>query len=277
MDNVYKAILPLYRELHGYVRHRLTQHYGPEVVPPNGNIPMHLLGNMWGQQWDEVMELFTPYPNKPFVDVTAEMKKQGYTVKKMFELGDDFFKSLGMKPLPDTFWSRSVLEKPQDRTIVCHASAWDMYQDSDVRIKMCTEVDTHYLYVVHHELGHIQYYLLYENQPTAFRGAANPGFHEAVGDVIALSVASAKHLNAIGLSPVGEMDEESRINELFKTVSYFEYLTRYSVVSDLIFTQFKLKRKHFADLTNILSKYGVNWFLSFSARTPNERFYMLGR
>ncbi|XP_061387294.1 angiotensin-converting enzyme-related protein-like [Musca vetustissima] len=217
LDSVYQAILPLYRELHGYVRQRLSQHYGKEVVSPNGNLPMHLLGNMWGQQWDEIIDLLKPYPNKEFVDVTSEMKKQKYTVEKLFELGDEFFKSLGMSALPQSFWNLSVIEKPADRTIVCHASAWDFFQDSDVRIKMCTEVDTHYLYVVHHELGHIQYYLQYEKQPTVFRGAPNPGFHEAVGDVIALSVSSAKHLNTIGLSPETELDEESRINELFRT------------------------------------------------------------
>ena len=217
LDEVYKAILPLYQDIHGYVRYRLRQHYGDEIVPERGNIPMHLLGNMWAQQWDDVIELFTPYPEKPFVDVTSELQRQHYTIGKMFQLGDEFFKSLGMIPLPDSFWKLSILERPSDVQIVCHASAWDLYQDSDVRIKMCTEVNMHYLYVVHHELGHIQYYLQYEHQPTAFRSDPNPGFHEAVGDVIALSVSSPRHLHRIGLSPVGQLDEKSRINELFKT------------------------------------------------------------
>lgn len=209
-------MLPFYRQIHGYVRYRLRQHYGPEVVPAEGNIPMHLLGNMWGQSWNEVIDLFTPYPERPFVDVTSEMERQAYSVQKLFELGDQFFQSLGMRALPTTFWNRSVLTRPADREVVCHASAWDFYQDSDVRIKMCTEVNTHYLYVVHHELGHIQYYLQYEQQPAVYRGAPNPGFHEAVGDVIALSVMSAKHLQSINLTSNGTLDEESRINELFK-------------------------------------------------------------
>ncbi|XP_011181187.2 angiotensin-converting enzyme-related protein [Zeugodacus cucurbitae] len=216
LDKVYKAILPLYREIHGYVRYRLRQYYGDGIVSENGNIPMHLLGNMWGQQWDNALPLFTPFPEKPFVDVTSEMQRQNYTVRKLFELGDQFFKSLGMRELPQSFWDLSVLTRPTDREIVCHASAWDFYQDSDVRIKMCTDVNTHYLYVVHHELGHIQYYLQYEHQPTVYRAAPNPGFHEAVGDVIALSVSTPKHLQSIGLSNVGKLDEESRINELFK-------------------------------------------------------------
>ncbi|XP_037927248.1 angiotensin-converting enzyme-related protein [Teleopsis dalmanni] len=217
LDAAYKAILPLYRAIHAYVRHRLNEHYGNVTVPDNGNIPMHLLGNMWAQNWDEAMELYTPYPEVPFLDVTSEMEKQNYTVEKMFQLGDEFFKSLNMRPLPESFWNLSVLKRPTDRPIVCHASAWDMLQDSDVRIKMCTEVDTHYLYVVHHELGHIQYYLQYENQPVAYRSSANPGFHEAVGDVIALSVSTPKHLKTIGLSPTGQLDAKRRINELFKT------------------------------------------------------------
>ncbi|EDW12345.1 angiotensin-converting enzyme-related protein [Drosophila mojavensis] len=216
LDATYKALLPFYRQIHGYVRYRLRQHYGPEVVPAEGNIPMHLLGNMWGQSWNEVIDLFTPYPERPFVDVTSEMERQAYSVQKLFELGDQFFQSLGMRALPTTFWNRSVLTRPADREVVCHASAWDFYQDSDVRIKMCTEVNTHYLYVVHHELGHIQYYLQYEQQPAVYRGAPNPGFHEAVGDVIALSVMSAKHLQSINLTSNGTLDEESRINELFK-------------------------------------------------------------
>ncbi|XP_030380441.1 angiotensin-converting enzyme-related protein [Scaptodrosophila lebanonensis] len=216
LDATYRALLPFYRQIHGYVRYRLRQHYGSEVVPAEGNIPMHLLGNMWAQSWNEVIELYTPYPEREFVDVQAEMERQEYGVRKLFELGDEFFQSLGMRALPPTFWNLSLLTRPEDREVVCHASAWDLYQDSDVRIKMCTEVSTHYLYVVHHELGHIQYYLQYEEQPAIFRDAPNPGFHEAVGDVVALSVMSAKHLKSIGLIPSGRLDERSRINELFK-------------------------------------------------------------
>ncbi|ALC38278.1 Acer [Drosophila busckii] len=216
LDTTFKALLPFYRQIHGYVRYRLREHYGADVVPAEGNIPMHLLGNMWGQSWNEVMDLFTPYPEKPFLEVTSEMDRQQYSVRKLFELGDQFFQSLGMRALPQSFWNRSVLTRPTDREVVCHASAWDFYQDSDVRIKMCSEVNTHYLYVVHHELGHIQYYLQYEQQPAVFRGAPNPGFHEAVGDVIALSAMSTKHLKAIDLTSTARLDEKSRINELFK-------------------------------------------------------------
>lgn len=222
--------MPLYEKVHAYVRYRLHEFYGNDTVPLNGNIPIHLLGNMWGQQWNEIFDLVAPYPNvTDFANVTQAMNDLGYTPLKIFELGNDFFKSLGMKELPESFWNLSMLERPTDRDVVCHASAWDFFtvtnkseaasnnSSADVRVKMCTEVDAHYLYVVHHELGHIQYYLQYSDQPTAFRGAPNPGFHEAVGDVIALSVGSPRHLHALGLSPVAELTAEQRINELFKT------------------------------------------------------------
>ncbi|XP_055848350.1 angiotensin-converting enzyme-related protein-like [Episyrphus balteatus] len=216
LDRVYELILPFYKELHGYVRYKLREHYGNKVVAERGNIPMHLLGNMWGQSWEEVVDLFTPYPEKPYVDVTSEMVRQGLTPVKIFQLGDEFFQSLNMTKLPEIFWKESVLERPTDREVVCHASAWDLYETDDVRIKQCTEVTTRYLYIAHHELGHIQYYLQYQHQPIPFRQAPNPGFHEAVGDVIALSVATPKHLAKIGLIKSGELDEKSRINELFK-------------------------------------------------------------
>lgn len=216
LDRVYDLVLPFYRELHGYVRYKLREHYGNKIVSERGNIPMHLLGNMWGQSWEEVSELFTPYPEKPYVDVTSEMVKQGLTPVKIFQLGDEFFQSLNMTKLPDLFWKESVLEKPTDREIICHASAWDFMGQDDVRIKQCTEVTTRYLYIAHHELGHIQYYLQYQHQVPPFRQAPNPGFHEAVGDAIALSVLTPKHLAKIGLMKSGELDEKSRINELFK-------------------------------------------------------------
>lgn len=218
IDKIYNEILPFYKELHAYVRYRLKEKYGAEKFTENGNIPIHLLGNLWAQQWHEVIDLINPYPDTPFIEVTDEMVKQGYTQEKIFRMGDDFFQSLNMTKLPESFWTKSVLKKPDDpnRQIVCHASAWDFFKKDDVRIKQCTEITQAHLYIAHHELGHIQYYLQYQDQHAVFRGAPNPGFHEAVGDTIALSVSSPKHLKKIGLIKNGELDEKSRINELFK-------------------------------------------------------------
>lgn len=153
----------------------------------------------------------------PVLDVTDEMVRQNYTPTKMFEMGDEFFQSLNMTKLPAEFWAHSIIEKPTDgRDLVCHASAWDFYKHNDVRIKQCTRVSMDQLFTVHHELGHIQYYLQYQHQPVVYRGGANPGFHEAVGDVLALSVATPKHLQRIGLLHDYVEDERAIINQLFR-------------------------------------------------------------
>ncbi len=156
-----------------------------------GPIPAHLLGNMWAQSWNNLGSILTPYPNKPTLDVTDEMKKQGWTATKMFEMTDQFYQSMGMPPMPKTFWKNSILEKPDDgRELTCHASAWDFYNAKDFRIKQCTRVNQEDFFTVNHEMGHIQYYLAYKNQSYLYRAGANPGFHEAVADVTA--VASGK-------------------------------------------------------------------------------------
>ena len=200
-----------------YVRYKLNKVYGDDVVNITQPIPMHLLGNMWGQQWNTVAELVVPYPDKQTLDVTEEMLRQNYTQLKMFQMGDEFFTSLNMTKLPESFWKNSIIEKPNDgRELICHASAWDFIVENNVRIKQCTRVDMDNFIIVHHELGHIQYYLQYQNQSIAFRGGANPGFHEAVGDVLALSVATPKHLEKIGLLKNFTYDKESQLNQFVR-------------------------------------------------------------
>ncbi|XP_073823622.1 angiotensin converting enzyme [Musca autumnalis] len=218
LEAIFEDIKPLYEQVHGYVRHRLNQYYGDEVVSKTGPLPMHLLGNMWAQQWSAIADIVSPFPNKPLVDVSDEMVAQGYTPLKMFEMGDGFFQSMGLKKLPQDFWDKSILEKPDDgRDLVCHASAWDFYKTDDVRIKQCTRVTQDQFFTVHHELGHIQYFLQYQHQPFIYRTGANPGFHEAVGDVLSLSVSTPKHLERVGLLKNYVSDEEARINQLFLT------------------------------------------------------------
>ncbi|XP_037709242.1 angiotensin-converting enzyme [Drosophila subpulchrella] len=216
LEDIFAEIRPLYLQIHGYVRYRLRKHYGDSVVSETGPIPMHLLGNMWAQQWSEIAEIVSPFPEKPTVDISHEMQKQGYTALKMFQIADDFFTSMNLTKLPQSYWDKSIIEKPTDgRDIVCHASAWDFYLIDDVRSKQCTLVLQDQLFTIHHELGHIQYFLQYQHQPFVYRTGANPGFHEAVGDVLALSVSTPKHLEKIGLLKNYVRDEESRINQLF--------------------------------------------------------------
>uniref|UniRef100_A0A2M4AJS0 Angiotensin-converting enzyme n=2 Tax=Anopheles triannulatus TaxID=58253 RepID=A0A2M4AJS0_9DIPT len=217
VDDVINQIRPLYEQLHAYVRYRLRQKYGDKVVSPTGPIPMHLLGNLWAQTWDNIADFTTPFPEKKLLDVTDEMVRQGYTARRMFEMGDDFFVSLNMTRLPQTFWDKSILEKPTDgRELVCHASAWDFFATDDVRIKQCTRVNMREFFVVHHELGHIQYYLQYQHQPIEYRRGANPGFHEAVGDVLSLSVSTPKHLRRVGLLNDYVEDEQVKINQFYR-------------------------------------------------------------
>lgn len=94
----------------------------------------------------------------------------------MFQMSEDFFTSLGLLPTPPEFWSGSIIEKPADREIVCHASAWDFCNGKDFRIKQCTKVTMEDFIVVHHEMGHIQYYLQYKHLPLVYRDGANSGF-----------------------------------------------------------------------------------------------------
>ncbi|CAB3376655.1 Hypothetical predicted protein [Cloeon dipterum] len=213
---------PLYQQLHAYVRRHLRLKYGEEVVKAKGPIPAHLLGNMWAQTWGNIVDFMLPYPERQSTDVTPNMIKQGYTPLKMFKLSEEFFVSLNLSAMPESFWEKSILEKPTDgRDMVCHASAWDFCDSMDVRIKQCTVVNQKDLNTAHHEMGHVQYFLQYKHQPNIFQRGANSGFHEAVGDVLALSVSTPKHLRAIGLleESASEADKdaerEATINYLF--------------------------------------------------------------
>ncbi|XP_075701161.1 angiotensin-converting enzyme isoform X2 [Rhinoderma darwinii] len=214
VERLYHELQPLYHKLHAYVRRALYKKYGDKKINLKGPIPAHLLGNMWAQSWSNIYDLVVPYPNAAQVDATPAMIAKNWNAKKMFEESDHFFQSLGLLPMPAEFWSKSMIEKPSNRDVVCHASAWDFYNRKDFRIKQCTVVNMDDLITVHHEMGHVQYFLQYKDQPVTFREGANPGFHEAIGDVLALSVSTPKHLHTIGLLETLEDNTESDINYL---------------------------------------------------------------
>uniref|UniRef100_A0A8C6M1L5 Angiotensin-converting enzyme n=1 Tax=Nothobranchius furzeri TaxID=105023 RepID=A0A8C6M1L5_NOTFU len=216
IEKLYRTIEPLYLNLHAFVRRKLYNFYGPRYINLKGPIPAHLLGNMWAQTWNNIFDMMVPFPDKPNVDVTAEMVKQGYNATHMFRVAEEFFTSLDLAEMPKEFWEGSMLVKPEDREVVCHASAWDFYNRKDFRIKQCTTVTMEQLFTVHHEMGHIQYYLQYKDQPVGFRDGANPGFHEAIGDVLSLSVSTPKHLHKINLLESATSDEETDLNFLLK-------------------------------------------------------------
>jgi len=214
VNRLWEEMKPLYQQVHAYVRRKLRNIHGADKIGPRSPLPAHLLGNMWAQSWSQKLDLLTPYPGKETLDVSDEMVKQGYTAKKMFDLSEKFFVSLNLTKMPQEFWDHSIIEKPKDREIVCHASAWDFCNHKDFRIKQCTSVTMDDLITVHHEMGHIQYYLQYNDQPYVYRTGANPGFHEAVGDVLALSVSTPKHLHKIGLLKTLQQDAEADLNFL---------------------------------------------------------------
>ena len=197
LDRLWEQVRPLYLSLHAYVRMKLRAKYG-DVVPAKGPIPAHLLGNLWAQEWNNIYPLVAPPAGDPGYDLTAILKQRNTSAVQMTQTGERFFTSLGFAPLPKTFYERSLLVKPRDREVVCHASAWDVDLEEDLRIKMCIDPTAEDFTTIHHELGHNFYQRAYRKQPAIFRDSANDGFHEAIGDAIALSV-TPEYLVRIGL------------------------------------------------------------------------------
>ncbi|NNK33882.1 MAG: M2 family metallopeptidase [Xanthomonadales bacterium] len=188
LDGVWGQVAPLYEALHCHVRASLSEHYGADTVPPDGPIPAHLLGNMWAQTWDNIFDLVAPPATGAAYDLTGILEERGFDAIRMVETGEAFFSSLGFEELPATFWERSLFVKPRDREVVCHASAWDIDEQDDLRIKMCIEVNAEDFKTIHHELGHNYYQRAYKDQSYLHRNSANDGFHEAVGDTLSLSI-----------------------------------------------------------------------------------------
>jgi peptidyl-dipeptidase A len=198
VDRLWEQLKPLYLQLHAYVRARLVAQYGPSVVAPTGLIPAHLLGNLWAQDWQHIYDLVAPAAMPASVDVTALLQAHQLDARGMVRRAEHFYTSLGFDSLPATFWERSQFTKPRDRDVVCHASAWDVDGQDDLRVKLCLQVTGEDFQVVHHELGHNFYQRAYKAQPYLFQDGANGGFHEAIGDAVALSV-TPEYLKEIGL------------------------------------------------------------------------------
>jgi len=207
-DRLWTQVKPLYDELHCHVRAKLNDEYGDEVVPLDQPIRADLLGNMWAQSWGNVYDLVKPEGDAPTVDITKLLAKAEYDEIKMVKTGENFFTSLGFDPLPETFWERSLFTKPADRDVVCHASAWDIDDKDDIRIKMCIEKTGEDFKTIHHELGHNFYQRAYKNQPVFYKDGANDGFHEAIGDMISLSI-TPDYLVQIGLLDAADVPDAS--------------------------------------------------------------------
>jgi peptidyl-dipeptidase A len=197
VDRLWEQVRPLYTSLHAYVRMKLRAKYG-DLVPEQGPIPAHLLGNIWAQDWSNVFDLVAAGGADPGYSLTTILQRRKTSAKDMVRMAERFYTSLGFAPLPNSFWERSLFTKPADRDVVCHASAWDVDLVEDLRIKMCIDPTDEDFSTIHHELGHNFYQRAYKDQPVLFRDSANQAFHEAIGDTIALSV-TPEYLVKIGL------------------------------------------------------------------------------
>ena len=235
-ERLWSQVKPLYDQLHCYVRDQLADHYGVDKVSRTGPIPAHLLGNMWAQQWGEIYDLVEPYPGLADLNLDVELQARRTAIAKSLtkegrgdadleaarqsaianvRMAEDFYTSMGMPALPASFWDRSMLVKPRDREVVCHASAWSMDGKEDVRIKQCILPTGEELFTTFHELGHVYYDLMYKDQPMLFQGAAHDGFHEAIGDTVNLSMTS-EYLHKLGLISAAAKTDEAVINEQMK-------------------------------------------------------------
>ena len=210
-ERLWQQVKPLYNELHCHVRAKLGEHYGEDKVPQDQPIPAHLLGNMWAQGWSFLYDLIEPYPGVADFDVDSTLKTKNYSPQEMTRNAESFYVSLGMPRLPDTFWERSQFTKPADRDVVCHASAWGLDGGNDLRIKMCIDQTYDELRVIYHELGHNYYQGAYKIQPPLLRGSAHSGFHEAIGDVVTLSM-TPEYLAEVGLINEASESREVVIN-----------------------------------------------------------------
>ena len=198
IERLWNQVKPLYLALHTFVRWKLAEKYGMNLVPPDGPIPLHLLGNPWAQEWGNIYDLLGVQEDKGSVNVTELLRKKNLDAKGMVKYGEGFFTSMGFAPLPPTFWERSLFTKPADRDVVCHASAWDLDSADDLRVKMCIQIRGTDFVTIHHELGHNFYQRAYKDQPFMFKNGANDGFHEAIGDAIALAI-TPEYLHQVGL------------------------------------------------------------------------------
>ncbi|CAL8097157.1 unnamed protein product [Orchesella dallaii] len=221
VEDIWNGVKPLYQKLYGFARFQLRKWYPQDFVNEDDPIPNHILGNMWSQQWDNIYDIVQPFPNSPGFDITEELQKRfgssgQAAATEIFKLANKFFTDLGLADMSVSFGDKAVIVRPEDREVVCHASAWDFCDAEDYRIKMCTNIAHDDFLTVHHELGHIQYFMQYSNQPITFREGGNPGFHEAIGDVISLSVATTKHMIKLGLMNNTESNDELTLNYLMK-------------------------------------------------------------
>jgi peptidyl-dipeptidase A len=228
-ERLWNEVRPLYEQIHCFARAGLNRTYGDAVQPATGPIRADLLGNLWAQEWGNIYDIVAPQGaagQRPY-DLTQLLERANYTPERIVRQGEAFFSSIGFAPLPATFWERSMITQPRDREVICHASAWDVDNQNDLRIKMCTRVNADDFVTVHHELGHNYYQRAYNQQPFLYLNSANDGFHEAIGDMIALSV-TPEYLVQIGLLqqnqlPTPEQDRALLLRQALDKIAFLPF------------------------------------------------------
>jgi len=198
VERLWGQMQPFYEQLHCYTRQRLNARFGDTIVPLDQPIRADLLGNMWAQDWSTLMPIVRPRGVAATYDTTQLLTRARYDAVQLTRTAERFYTSLGLDPLPDTFWERSLLTRPRDRDVVCHASAWSLDAENDLRVKQCIQINAEHFQTIHHELGHNYYQRAYNQQPYLYQGGAHDGFHEAIGDFIALNI-TPEYLVEIGL------------------------------------------------------------------------------
>jgi peptidyl-dipeptidase A len=227
-ERLWNEVRPLYNELHCFVRAGLNRRYGDAIQPDSGPIRADLLGNLWAQEWGNIYDVVAPRSSgRPGYDLTQLLVRNHYTPERVVRTAEGFFTSLGFAPLPQSFWTNSMITQPRDREVVCHASAWDVDNVEDLRIKMCTRVNADDFVTAHHELGHNFYQRAYNTQSFLYRDSANDGFHEAIGDTIALSV-TPDYLVQIGLLnrnqlPTAEQDRGLLLRQALDKIAFLPF------------------------------------------------------
>jgi len=291
LDRLWGQVKPLYDALHCYVRAELAEKYGAEAMPADGTIPTHLLGNLWAQQWGNIYDVVRPAEVvDPGYDLTSRLVAAGYDPIRMVKTGEAFFTSLGLEPLPATFWDRSMFVKPRDREVVCHASAWSVDQKDDLRIKMCIQPNEEDFNTIHHELGHNFYQRAHNTQDVLFRDGANDGFHEALGDTVALSI-TPKYLRGLGLieqEPPAEADIALLLRQALDKVAFLPFgliidKWRWAVFSGAIpperYNQAWWELKHRYQGVSAPAARGEEWFdpgakYHVPGNTPYMRYFL---
>ncbi|CAG5127302.1 unnamed protein product [Candidula unifasciata] len=218
LSTLFEKVRPIYVQLHAFVRKRLKQFYGKDKFPKSGQIPAHLLGDLWSERWDHIYDLVVPFKNKTAINITSALIQQGYTPRKMFESAEQFYTSLGFGKMVPTFWSKSVFEEPKDgRRLMCQPGAWDSGNGDDFRVRMCAKTTQDHFLKVHHLMGHIVYMMQYKSLPRVYRQATNDAFNEAIADFVALSIQTPHYLKTLNLIETIPTDTESDLNLLMKT------------------------------------------------------------